>query len=178
MQCNKLTITTKVHWGASKWKTTRDCGGTTEERRQSCVNPPTGNIRSSDEFVALKIDGSKVRSVEVTWVFLILPPSPPRWLFRCQPVQCEPSDRQHATDGRSVRPKRRFWPTAVRPSGCSQFHASPLLCCGASQTKVKKWLWGAGACLDYQRDYRAVQIIVRPGNISKWPSVFGKPSGL
>ena len=65
-----------------------------------------------------------------------------------------------------------------RPSGCSQFHASPLLCCGASQTKVKKWLWGAGGCLDYQRDYRAVQIIVRPGNISKWPSVFGKPSGL
>ena len=125
MQCNKLTITTKVHWGASKWKTTRDCGGTTEERRQSCVNPPTGNIRSSDEFVALKIDGSKVRSVEVTWVFLILPPSPPLWLFRSQPVQCEPSDRQHATDGRSVRPKRRFWPT-VRLFPVSRV-ASPVL---------------------------------------------------
>ena len=53
--------------------------------------------------------------MEVTWVFLILPPNPPLWLFRSQPVQCEPSDRQHATDGRSVRPKRRFWPT-VRPT--------------------------------------------------------------
>ena len=36
---------------------------------------------------------------------------------------------------------------SVRQSGCSQFHASPLLCCGASQTKVKKWLWGAGVAL-------------------------------
>ena len=100
------------------------------------------------------------------------------WLFRSQPVQCEPSDRQHATDGRSVRPKRRFWPT-VRPTvrlfPVSRV-ASPVLWSEPDKSeKVVVRSWG---CLDYQRDYRAVQIIVRTGNISKWPSVFGKPSGF
>ena len=54
--------------------------------------------------------------------------------------------------------------------------ASPVL--WSEPDKSEKVVVRSRGCLDYQRDYRAVQIIVRPGNISKWPSVFGKPSGL
>ena len=95
------------------------------------MNPPTGNIRSTVDFVALKIDSSKVRFPHFASQSssLVVPISAP------QSSVNPPTGNTRPTDGafdRSV--------VSDRPSGCSQFHASPLLCCGASQTKVKKWL--------------------------------------